>query len=123
MTKLNESILKIVRESNGHLTAEEVFLLAKAKNVKVSVASTYRILNKLAQDNYIKRISNMGDKDIYDKFVNDHEHLVCSVCGCISDINIKDFKKRLEKELGVKIDSYDLSIKYVCEECGKKEKK
>ena len=47
MTKLNQKILQLIQESNGHLNATEVFLLAREKGIDVSLSSTYRILNSL----------------------------------------------------------------------------
>lgn len=122
MTSLNQNILNMIKESSGHLTAEEAFLLAKKKSINVSIASIYRILGKLADDGYIKRISVAGAPDIFDKTLSDHEHMICSKCGKITDIHISKFKNVLEKKIGQSIDDYELSIKYVCEECKNKER-
>ena len=112
----------MIRDSEGHLTAEQAFLLAKKKKINVSIASIYRILGKLADDGYIKRICVAGAPDIFDKTLSDHEHMICSRCGKVSDIHIADFKKMLEKKIGIEISEYDLSIKYVCKECRSKER-
>ena len=122
MTSLNQNILNMIKESSGHLTVEEAFLLAKKKNINVSMASIYRILGKLADDGFIRRIAVAGAPDIFDKTLSDHEHMICSKCGKVTDIHISNFKKALEKKVGQSIDDYELSIKYVCEECRKKEK-
>ena len=55
MTKLNQQILDMINSSNGHLTAEEAFLLAKKKKIEISLASTYRILNKLVKEGLINK--------------------------------------------------------------------
>ena len=68
-------------------------------------------------------ISVSGKLDVFDKTLVDHEHLVCSKCGKIMDIHIKDLKKKLAKETGVEIDNYELIINYVCDDCKKKEKR
>ena len=125
MTVLNQQILNMIRKSDGHMTAEEAFLLAKKQKINVSVASIYRILGKLAQDGYIKRFSVAGGADVFDKTLSDHAHLVCSKCGKVTDIYISDLKKSLSKQMGVVIDDYELSINYICNECkkGKGERK
>ena len=123
MTKLNQAILDMIINSEGHLTAEEAFLLAKKKQVNVSMASIYRILSKLAEEGYIKKISIPGGADIFDKTLENHEHLVCKVCGKVKDIHIDNLNKLLTKETGLKeIDNYSLCIDYVCEDCKKKGK-
>lgn len=123
MTNLNQSILEMVRNSEGHLTAEEAFLLAKKKKIDVSMASIYRILGKLADDGLIRRFSVSGGADVFDKTLDEHEHLICSKCGKVKDIHIKDLKKKLIKEVGVEISDYELSINYICDDCKKKEER
>ena len=121
MTNLNQNILQMIRNSEGHLTAEEAFLLAKKKKIDVSIASIYRILAKLADDGLISRFSVAGKPDVFDKTLDEHEHLICSKCGRVKDIHIKDLKKKLVKEVGVEISDYELSINYICDDCKKKE--
>lgn len=123
MTNLNQNILNMIRNSEGHLTAEEAFLLAKKNKINISMASIYRILGKLADEGLIKRFSVPGKPDVFDKTLDEHEHLVCSKCGKVNDIYIKDLKNKLIKETGVEIDNFELTINYICDECRKKKGK
>jgi len=121
MTNKQKQILELLRNKVGHYTAEDIFLMAKEHHINVSLASVYRILNKLADDNEIRRVSNIyEDKDVYDAFADEHEHLICSKCGRITDIRIKDFKKVLEKEIGIEVENFDLCVRYVCDDCKSK---
>lgn len=120
MTELNQKILTLLQESEGHLTAEEVFLLAKQNKIDVSMASVYRILGKLAEEDFIRRISIAGKPDIFDKTLNEHEHLICKKCGKVSDLHIKDLKEIIIDKTGIEIDDYDLSLSYICDECRNK---
>lgn len=122
MTKLNQQILDMLNNSSGHLTAEDTFLLAKKKKIKVSMASIYRILNKLYDEGLINKVTIPGQVDIFDKTKGSHEHLLCDKCGKVLDINIKNIKGYLEKNTNEKIDKYDLCIHYTCAECRKKAK-
>ena len=123
MTKLNQKILEMIRDSEGHLTAEQVFLLAKKKKTNVSMASVYRILGKLVDEGYINKFSVAGKPDVFDKTLQDHEHLICSKCGKVTDIHIPKLKDKLSKQTKIDIETFSLSINYVCEDCKKKEKK
>ena len=121
MTKLSYEVLQLLQNSCGHLTAEEIFLLAKKNKKDISLASTYRVLNRLVEEGMIKRINIPGEKDIFDKTIDDHEHLICSKCGKITDVHIKDVGKLISKNVNVKnIVSYDLCINYICDDCLKK---
>ena len=64
------------------------------------------------------KLSIEGQIDRYDKTTK-HDHLICSVCGEISDYKFSDLTAKLEKELGETIDGYDLRIRYVCPACKK----
>ena len=121
MTKLSQQILDLIN-MNGHMNAEEVFLLAKKKKINVSLASTYRILGKLAEDGLIKRITIKNKVDVFDKTIKDHGHLVCDKCGKIMDFEILHFKNILDKQTNSDIISYELCAHYICEDCRKKEK-
>ena len=123
MTKKNQAILQMIKESEGHLTAEQALVLAKEKNIDVSVASIYRILGKLADEGYIKRIKVAGGNDIFDKTLEEHEHLICTMCGKVKDIHIANLRKTLISQTGLdEISSYNLCIDYVCEDCKKRMK-
>jgi len=119
MTNKQKLLLTIIKEQKEHLTAEQIFFLAKEKKMKISLASVYRILNVLVENKEIKKVSNIYQQDVYDIWLDDHEHLVCSKCGKISDIQIKDFKQMLVQYTNVNICDYDLCIHYICEECKK----
>ena len=123
MTNLNKQILELIRQSEGHLTAEEVFMLAKDNNINVSLSSTYRILDKFVDEGLIKRIKIENRPDIFDKTICEHQHMVCYKCGKVKDIYIKDLKKYISKKLEDEVASFELSISYLCDDCKKKEKK
>lgn len=122
MTKLSQQILNLIN-MNGHMNAEEVFLIAKKKKINVSLASTYRILGKLSEDGLIKRIVIKDKADVFDKTINEHSHLVCDKCGKIMDFEIPNFKNILDKQTNCDIINYELCVHYICDDCKKKEKK
>ena len=124
MTKLNQQILELIKQSDGHLSAEQAFLLAKNKGIDVSMASIYRILTKLAEENYINKFSVPGRADIFDKTTSCHGHLRCKVCGKIKDIHIDNFEETLRKQTGINnIENYNLCIDYICDDCLKNKNK
>lgn len=120
MTNLNKQILEMIQSSEGHLTAEEAFMLAKKKHINVSMASIYRILNKLYEEGLINKVSTEDGPDIFDKTINEHGHLVCDVCGGIIDFEILPIKKVINKEVKEDIKSIDLKLHYICEKCKSK---
>ena len=82
------------------------------------LATVYNNLNALLKQGYIGVICVEGQPDLYDR-VKKHDHLVCRKCGNILDVNLKDYTRSIEKCLGFEINSYDLRINYVCDDCKK----
>ncbi|MDD6088350.1 MAG: transcriptional repressor [Desulfovibrionaceae bacterium] len=119
MTKYETKIFNLVKTSHGHMTVEEIYNLLKQDEPKVVLATVYNNIRKLVQNGKIKKLSIEGELDRYDRSER-HDHLICSVCGAISDYRFSDLTSKLEGELGETINGYDLRITYVCPACKKK---
>lgn len=55
-------------------------------------ATVYNNLNYLSENGLIRRVRMHGGPDHFDGVLESHEHLVCDVCGKISDLSIKDIR-------------------------------
>ena len=120
MTRYAELIWNMIRESQAHMTAEQIFLELKKTEPKIVLATVYNNLNGLCSEGLIRKISVEGSPDRYDK-AQKHDHLVCRRCKRISDICFEDLTGTLERQLGEGILSYDLKVFYLCPECREKE--
>lgn len=119
MTKYAAEILRIIMTADTHPTAEQIYMQMKMDNSKISHATVYNNLHTLAKNGKIIRISEPGSPDRYDN-TSRHDHLICTVCGKISDIYSDDLTSEIEKNLGQRIDSYDLRVRGVCPDCRNK---
>lgn len=117
--RYEKSILEIIYTSKVHMTAEQIFLKLKQSYPKVVLATVYNNLNKLCQQDRIRKISLEGYADRYDKNTK-HDHLVCRCCGSLLDIQLLDLTAEIEKQMGFTIDGYDLKIQYLCPKCSEK---
>lgn len=114
--------MKIIQSSDRHMTAEEIFLECRAQSLKVSVATVYRNLGAMVEQGLIRKLSVTGQPDHYDRNMFPHEHVVCVVCGKLRDVYVEGLEELLESSVGVKLDSYDLCMRYICPECSGKTK-
>lgn len=121
MTKYAKKILEIVEASRSHLTAEQIFLVLKETCPKVVLATVYNNLNRLWQEERIRKVSVEGMPDRYDR-IQRHDHLVCKYCGKLADVDLEDLTERLEQQAGVSILAYDLKLMYVCDSCRRQRK-
>lgn len=119
VTKYGKKILEIVSSSRSHMTAEEIFDALRQTYPTVVLATVYNNLNRLWQENLIRKVSVEGMPDRYDH-IQRHDHLVCKGCGRLLDIDLGDLTAQLEKRAGISILSYDLKLTYLCEDCQKK---
>lgn len=119
VTKYAKKILEIVESSYSHMTAEQVFEQLRKTYPTVVLATVYNNLNRLWEENRIRKVSVEGMPDRYDR-IQRHDHLVCKKCGKLLDIDLGDLTMQLEKKAGIPILSYDLKLMYLCEECRKK---
>lgn len=117
MTKQKQLIKQIIDSAEGHLTAEEIYQLAKAKMPKIALGTVYRNLGKLCESNEIGLISVSGKPDHYDKSIKAHGHLICDKCAKITDFHLEDIKDRVEDLLDVEVISYDFNAHYICDDC------
>jgi Fe2+ or Zn2+ uptake regulation protein len=117
MLKNQEAILNIIQSSEGHMTAEEIFMQCRDRGLKMSVATVYRNLSVLSENGHIRKISIVGQPDHYDRTMTKHEHLICERCGELQDVCIDNLEELLESKVGMKLNSYELCMRYICPKC------
>ncbi len=117
MTKQRELIINILKQSDRHLTADEIFFLAKLKMPSIAMATIYNNLNAMNEAGLIKRLHIDGVADCFDKITEPHDHLLCDRCGKITDIKLPALTDVIEREIHSEIEDYELTVHYVCAEC------
>ena len=117
MTKQRAVILEVIRSDMCHHTADEIFSLAKNKLPGISRATVYNNLKYLESEKLIRRITGDDLSDRYDNSYIPHGHMICEDCGKVKDFNLKDFDKQLSDAIGSDFNSYELKVRYLCDEC------
>lgn len=120
MTKQRALILDLIRESGRHPTAEEVYRMAQERMPGIAQATVYNNLLHLAEAGEIRRISIQGERDRYDKTSVPHIHMKCESCGAVWDHPSEGLLEKMEQEMGVPIDYYELSVHCRCKACAAK---
>ena len=117
MTKQRAVILEVLRSDKCHHTAEEIFELAKQKLPLISRATVYNNLHSLEEERFIRKISGDGGPDRYDNSYIPHGHLVCTLCGAVSDVDFFGIEDIIKGRLGYTPDSYELKVRGRCDKC------
>lgn len=116
MTKQRALILQVIRNNQGHLTAEEIFRQAKLELSSLALGTVYRNLNLMCRDGEIRRLSIPGQPDFFDCNPDLHEHAYCVGCGRLFDITIPGLEPLLREHCSELV-SYQLSVQSVCPDC------
>ena len=78
VTQQRLDVLRVLKELNTHVTVDDVLAALKERNINLTVATAYNILNTFEKKNVIMKINTAGEPVIYD--VNTHDHI--HVCDC-----------------------------------------
>lgn len=120
LTKQREVVLRVIREADEHLTANEVFDKAKQLLPTISFATVYNSLRFLKDAKHIAEVNFGSGAARFDSMTSRHDHAICTECGKLVDMEIElpdeivkfaaDFSK-------FKLESIELTLRGLCPEC------
>ena len=120
-SRQREEIIKVVKDSYNHPTAEEIYMIVKAKDPAVSRSTVYRNLGLLVESNMIKQISMKVGPDRYDNMRTPHNHAMCIKCGKVFDFEYSFEYEKLEKiikeQTGIEISKDGIAFEGICDSC------
>jgi Fur family ferric uptake transcriptional regulator len=123
LTPQRVEIIRILHNSNQHISADEIYTKLKTKFLYANKSTVYRTLELLKEENLVI------DSILEDKIIRyhiaakgDHHHLICSKCNKIISIPEDIFeatRKIIEEKYG-----FEISIKHeiligLCSDCRK----
>jgi Fur family transcriptional regulator, ferric uptake regulator len=126
MTNQREIILRELKKSKRHLSADELYDIVKKVMPRISLATVYRNLEILSEAGLIGKLEISGRQKRFDFDVSDHDHIYCMVCHRVDNLNIERTSidsEQLGAKAGYSITGYRVEIIGICPECQKKEKK
>ena len=95
-SRQRDVILRIVRETDSHPTAEWVYERARRKIPNLSLGTVYRNLNLLAEENAIQRVTTGDGMVRYDRRLGDHAHFICTETGKVIDLETPTMDELIE---------------------------
>ena len=121
MTRQRALILELLHSTSGHLTADEIFALARQRMPSIARGTVYRNLKLMEQDREIARLEMPAGPDRYDRTTTPHGHLYCDGCQKLTDIPVMGLVRELEAAIGTEVRSYQLTVHYLCPDCRRKQ--
>lgn len=125
MTNQRELILRELKRSKKHLTADELYERVRKKMPRISLATVYRNLEILSDIKMIRKLEISGRQKRFDSELEDHDHIYCVQCHRIENLNIGAKEVNLEAVhmKGYAVTGRRLEVTGICPKCQKKQLK
>ncbi len=131
-TRQKALILNKIKEiGSDHITVEELTSALEKDNSPVGKSTVYRFLEKLAEDDIVKKHTVTGERSVCYQYVGEnsecknHYHLVCEKCGKLIHMKCNTFDKigeHILEEHNFVLNGAKSTLYGVCSDCvGEKE--
>jgi Fur family ferric uptake transcriptional regulator len=124
MTRQRETILDILRQTDSHPSADEIYELVRKQLPRISLGTVYRNLEVLADLELIQKLEVGGTIKRFDWETNKHYHIRCLCCGRVDNAPIAPLNKLEDRLYGATVFSiigHRLEFEGLCPECTEKE--
>lgn len=121
LTPQRRAVLKVMQDSHGHLSMEDVDSRLREQGDDIATASVYRILAWLTEQELVC-ITDVGARDVVYEYLGNrrHHHLICSQCGSEQEVPfglISPVTNSVYKNYGFEARIDHLAIFGTCREC------
>ena len=123
LTRQREAVLQVIRESENHLTASEIFEAARKRLPSISYATVYNSLKYLRETGLVHEISFGGaGASRYDRETARHDHAICTACGKLVDFDLtgmSELVRAAARKTRFQPESIHLTLRGLCPDCRK----
>ncbi|MFA5042904.1 MAG: transcriptional repressor [Kiritimatiellia bacterium] len=121
-SRQRKAILDVFLAIDRHLTAEEIYRLARRRCATVGVATVYRTMKMLAEAGLCRELKFDDGATRYEHLHGHrhHDHLVCTKCGRLVEVvdpAIERLQLRLAQRHGFKTERHRMEIYGLCRDC------
>lgn len=115
------ALMQLLEATEKPVDVQTMIDFLEKKGIKTDPATVFRIVNMFTEKGLTKQIQLLEGKTRYELTSNaDHHHLVCTKCGDIQDIsdcNISELEKDIERKKSFKVTSHSLEFFGICQSC------
>jgi len=120
LTPQRIAVLEVIRNSENHLTASEIFDEARKRLSTISYATVYNSLRYLKDEGLVREIEFGSGASRYDHEVERHDHAICTTCGKLVDFDLPLGAEILKAAAGKSHflpESIQITLLGTCSEC------
>lgn len=117
------AVYRALAEDPSHPTVDALYQRLRGSMPSLSPATVYRVLESLVQDGLLRQVSTTGGAGRFDANLTPHQHLICRVCGRMTDVHAPAVPAvevgRLAAEVRPRFVVEDVDVRIVgrCETC------
>lgn len=118
-SKQREAILRLLKGTTSHPTADWIYEQVRAEIPNISLGTVYRNLRLLKQEGKILELDLAGIGR-FDGNTQDHYHFRCERCGRIFNVDEpvhKEMDEEVAKRMGFKVFNHVLEFRGLCQDC------
>lgn len=120
LTKQRQAILQVIRESEEHLTASQVFEDARRVLPGISFATVYNSLRYLKNEGLIGEVYFGTGATRYDRKMDRHDHAICRACGKLVDLDLPIPRALVQQATNLsqfETESIEVILRGLCPDC------
>ena len=120
LTRQRETVLQVIRESENHLTASEIYEAARRRLPSISYATVYNSLKYLKEAGLVNEISFGNGASRYDRETERHDHALCTACGKLVDFDLtvtSELVRAAVRKTRFKPETIHLTLRGLCPDC------
>jgi Fur family ferric uptake transcriptional regulator len=134
LTAGREAILDVLSKSDGHLSAEDIYIKIRSRQPNIGLTTVYRTLDVLSSLGMVYKLDFGDGRARYElasgpKGSHHHHHLVCTSCNRVIDYTdfiddeielLNQTEKGLSKKYNFKIKNHLIQFYGLCQDCSNK---
>ena len=120
VTPQRQAIFRLLHGDASHPTVESLYERARVEMPTISLKTVYQTVHDLEDLGQVRLLDvGTGQVRVDPNVEHEHHHLVCSVCGRVSDVPVEFPALKLPRRyrLGFQVDAVDIIFRGTCEEC------
>jgi Fur family ferric uptake transcriptional regulator len=122
VTKQRIAVSAALDELNDFVSTQELYRILQNKGVSVSLATAYRILQSLADEELVDVLRNGDGEAVYRRcaVTVHHHHLLCRNCGKAVEVEapaVETWAARTAQEHGFTEAAHTVEIYGLCPDC------
>lgn len=120
LTIQRRTVFEELAERRDHPTADQVYDAVSARLPGLSRTTVYRVLDTLVDQGFARKVQHTAAVARFDPVTERHHHLVCEVCGGLSDLDdgaVGGVRLPDVRRTGFRIHDYSISFTGLCKDC------